>query len=81
MLTHFGRIHLRPEWKESVVCIGTFDGVHRGHQQVIQTAVVEAARAAHRAPMPHLEPQLAHGLEVARSHAPHHYVQSVALRG
>ena len=44
MLTHFGRIHLRPEWKESVVCIGTFDGVHRGHQEVIQTAVAEAAR-------------------------------------
>jgi riboflavin kinase/FMN adenylyltransferase len=44
MLTHFGRIHLRPEWKESVVCIGTFDGVHRGHQEVIQTAVAKAAR-------------------------------------
>lgn len=31
-----------PEWKESVVCIGTFDGVHRGHREVIQSAIREA---------------------------------------
>jgi riboflavin kinase/FMN adenylyltransferase len=39
MLTHFGRARLAFEWPGSVVCIGTFDGIHRGHQQVIRTAV------------------------------------------
>ena len=44
MLTHFGLHNLNPEWEASVVCIGTFDGVHRGHQQVISSAV-KAARS------------------------------------
>jgi riboflavin kinase/FMN adenylyltransferase len=39
---HFGLDQLRPEWDRSVVCIGTFDGVHLGHQSVIGTAVREA---------------------------------------
>ncbi|HTQ10765.1 MAG TPA: bifunctional riboflavin kinase/FAD synthetase [Fimbriimonadaceae bacterium] len=42
MQVHFGVELLAAEWTESVVCIGTFDGVHRGHQEVIRTAVTKA---------------------------------------
>ncbi len=45
MLTHFDRARLAFEWPSSVVCIGTFDGIHLGHQEVIRTAV-ELARSA-----------------------------------
>ena len=39
MLTHFGLELLKPEWHSSIVCIGTFDGLHLGHRAVIGTAV------------------------------------------
>lgn len=39
MLVHFGVETLHAEWKESVVCIGVFDGVHLGHREVIRGAV------------------------------------------
>lgn len=42
MLVHFGVDLIAAEWPESIVCIGTFDGVHRGHQALIQTAVSQA---------------------------------------
>jgi len=42
MHVHFGVDLLEPEWRESVVCIGTFDGVHLGHQEVIRHAVSRA---------------------------------------
>jgi riboflavin kinase/FMN adenylyltransferase len=42
MHVHFGSDLLHAEWHESVVCIGTFDGVHRGHQAVIRRAVEKA---------------------------------------
>ena len=42
MLVHFGVDLIAAEWPESIVCIGTFDGVHRGHQALIQTAVDQA---------------------------------------
>jgi len=42
MLTHFGTATLVPFWEASVVCVGTFDGVHRGHAHVIETAVRNA---------------------------------------
>lgn len=42
MLVHWGTDTLRAEWPRSVVCMGTFDGVHLGHQQVIREAVCRA---------------------------------------
>lgn len=39
---HFGIELLEPEWTRAVVCIGTFDGVHLGHQKVIETAIERA---------------------------------------
>ncbi|MDR3690542.1 MAG: bifunctional riboflavin kinase/FAD synthetase [Fimbriimonas sp.] len=45
MQTHFGLGLLRPEWKQSIACVGTFDGVHRGHQAVIGRAVEIAQMA------------------------------------
>ena len=42
MQIHFGVELLKPEWEKAVVCVGTFDGVHLGHQQVIKTAVDHA---------------------------------------
>jgi riboflavin kinase/FMN adenylyltransferase len=45
MLVHFGADLIAPEWGAAVVCIGTFDGVHLGHQQVIKTAVARARQA------------------------------------
>ncbi len=43
MQVHFGVELLRAEWLGAVVCIGTFDGVHLGHQEVVRTAVSRAA--------------------------------------
>lgn len=42
MQVHFGLGALRPEWSSAVVCVGTFDGVHLGHQQVIGAALAES---------------------------------------
>lgn len=42
MQIHFGIDLMRAEWNRAVACIGTFDGVHRGHQAVIAAAVREA---------------------------------------
>ena len=47
MIVHFGRELVRAEWNAATVCIGTFDGVHLGHQEVIRTAV-ERAEAEER---------------------------------
>jgi riboflavin kinase / FMN adenylyltransferase len=41
---HFGIELLEPEWTRAVVCIGTFDGVHLGHQKVIETAIARAKK-------------------------------------
>ena len=42
MEVHFGLSALHAEWASAVVCVGTFDGVHEGHQAVISRAVEEA---------------------------------------
>ncbi|MCX7798712.1 MAG: riboflavin biosynthesis protein RibF [Fimbriimonadales bacterium] len=42
MLSFLGTAGLVPSWSGSVVCIGTFDGVHLGHRAVIAEAVAEA---------------------------------------
>jgi riboflavin kinase / FMN adenylyltransferase len=42
MQVHFGEELIRAEWPKSVACIGTFDGVHLGHREVISTAVARA---------------------------------------
>ena len=48
MTVLFGLGALRAEWPSAVVCVGTFDGVHRGHRAV----VLEAARQAREAELP-----------------------------
>jgi riboflavin kinase / FMN adenylyltransferase len=42
MQVHFGEELLRAEWASAVGCLGTFDGVHLGHRQVISTAVTRS---------------------------------------
>lgn len=48
MLLHFGEDLLAAEWPGAVVCIGTFDGIHLGHQALIRRTV-EVARQQHLA--------------------------------
>jgi riboflavin kinase/FMN adenylyltransferase len=43
MQVHFGVELLAAEWSRAVVCMGTFDGVHLGHQEVIRTAVRQSS--------------------------------------
>ena len=42
MQVHFGVELLHAEWPRAVTCIGTFDGVHLGHQAVISSALTLA---------------------------------------
>lgn len=42
MHVHFGLDHLYAEWPDALVCIGTFDGVHLGHQAVICRSIAKA---------------------------------------
>lgn len=44
MQVQFGIDSMAAEWPKSVVCLGSFDGVHLGHQEVIRRAVEEARR-------------------------------------
>lgn len=45
MQVHLGTGTLHAEWPRAVVCVGTFDGVHLGHQAVIRQAVADAREA------------------------------------
>ncbi len=42
MLVHFGLGQVEAEWVRSVVCIGTFDGVHLGHRELITRTVARS---------------------------------------
>ncbi|MBL8066212.1 MAG: riboflavin biosynthesis protein RibF [Chthonomonadaceae bacterium] len=44
MDVQFGLASLSPSWDGAIVCIGTFDGVHLGHQEVVKTAVEHASK-------------------------------------
>lgn len=48
MTVSFGLGALSAEWPRAVACVGTFDGVHLGHQAVVR----EAARQAREAELP-----------------------------
>ncbi len=39
MQVHFGVGLLQAEWRKAVACVGTFDGVHLGHQVVVKEAM------------------------------------------
>ncbi|MBX3119892.1 MAG: bifunctional riboflavin kinase/FAD synthetase [Fimbriimonadaceae bacterium] len=45
MQVHFGVDQLQAEWPKALVCVGTFDGVHLGHQAVIRQSVSHAREA------------------------------------
>lgn len=45
MLILFGAAGLHPQWPATVLCVGTFDGFHVGHQAVIREAVRTAREA------------------------------------
>ncbi len=45
MLTHFGLDSVDVEWTQAAVCVGTFDGVHLGHRELLGTAARIAADA------------------------------------
>lgn len=47
MLVHFGVDLIEAEWSGSTVCIGMFDGVHLGHQELIRQTVALAAEQEH----------------------------------
>ena len=42
MQVHFGTELLHAEWNSAIACVGTFDGVHLGHQTLIRVAVKRA---------------------------------------
>ncbi len=42
MIVHFGIDNLAAEWNSATLCVGTFDGVHRGHRAVVSEAVALA---------------------------------------
>lgn len=46
MRVHFGLEQLAAEWGAAVGCVGTFDGVHQGHQAVVSRAVGRAREEA-----------------------------------
>ncbi|OGX42189.1 MAG: riboflavin biosynthesis protein RibF [Omnitrophica WOR_2 bacterium RIFCSPLOWO2_02_FULL_45_28] len=47
MKTIFGLSNLKEKFKDTIVMIGVFDGMHRGHRYLIERAV-RAARALHK---------------------------------
>ena len=43
-MTVYNNIEQLPAFKNAIITIGTFDGVHTGHQQIIQLMKQEAAK-------------------------------------
>ncbi len=48
--------HCPDECKNSVVALGNFDGVHRGHRAIIETCIAEAKRSNRKAAIMTFEP-------------------------
>lgn len=45
MVVHFGTGRLKPEWSAAVACLGTFDGVHVGHAELVRRAVARGSES------------------------------------
>ncbi|HZC40845.1 MAG TPA: bifunctional riboflavin kinase/FAD synthetase, partial [Streptosporangiaceae bacterium] len=58
-----GLTEVPADWGRSVVTIGVFDGVHRGHQRIIARTVADAAELGLPAVVITFDP---HPLEVLR---------------
>lgn len=43
MQEFFGLESIAPNWQSATLCIGTFDGVHLGHQAVIRAAIADSS--------------------------------------
>ena len=71
MLVIQGAAHMPREARGAVIAIGNFDGVHRGHQALIEAAVVEAKRRKAKSGAMVFEP---HPREFFQPNEPHFHL-------